>query len=500
MAGKKLRIGDEPVPGYRLVDFLGRGGFGEVWKAVGPGGIEVALKVIDSLAPRQGGKELRALRLLKRIRHPNLVPLIAYWLKDARGELLPDDSQDDATRGSRAGDGHGPGLSGSRSGGLTGSNSGGGARDSTLGGPSSSFPPTAAQLIIAMGLAEQSLFDRLEQCQAAGLPGIPIDELMTYLDDAARAIDLLNVQHNIQHCDIKPQNILILSGAAQVCDFGLAKAIGDMRQTSMSAGTIAYGPPELFSTQGPCPTTDQYSLAIGYYELRTGRLPFVEETITAVLEAKKTGRLDLSLVSPAEQEVLTKATSPDPADRFPTTLAMVRRLRACFPEIEQLGGASGPLPRSAGSDGSAGSSANPNAPPGSPLVDTVGKSQPPLRGTLNVSDLDTQHTAPTDRRSRSDWHQAADDGTDRASKPTRKPRRQSSPTGPIIVAIVLVAVGIGAWTQRDSIRRWLGGKRPVDGAAASKPVPERTAPDPTTTKAKTEATTPDKGKMSPDDP
>lgn len=313
------RQGDEPVPGsgYRLVEFLGRGGFGEVWKATAPGGAEAALKIIH-LGGLQGRKEFHALQLVKRIRHPHLVPIVAFWLKNEDGEIL-----DDALTGQADM--------------LPAETAASRPMRETMIAPPDVSRAQAKELIIAMGLGDISLFDRLQQCLAEGLPGIPHDELMTYMDNAAKAIDFLNSPiHDlgsgpaaIQHCDIKPHNLMTVGGAAQVCDFGLARMMGADRTTT-AAATVAYAAPECLELGKPSDSTDQYSLAVSYYELKTGRLPYRDEALGAVIDAKRQGNLDFSQVTPPEQAILRRATSHDPQKRYRSALEMVRSLEhAC---------------------------------------------------------------------------------------------------------------------------------------------------------------------------
>ena len=317
---KNYSPGDEPVPGsgYRLSEFLGRGGFGEVWKANGPGGVEVALKIIH-LGGVAGRKEFRALQLVKRIHHPNAVPIVAYWLKAADGSVLDDDCEDWDD--------------------ISGQTGSADAIKATAIAPPDLGKPQATELVIVMGLGDISLFDRLGQCREQGLPGIAEDELLGYLESAAKAIDYLNSPIHklgqgpsatrpvaIQHCDIKPQNILIVGNATQVCDFGLARMMGTERATT-TAATIAYAAPECLVEGNPSDTTDQYSLAVSYYELRTGRLPYDNEAPAAVMDAKIKETLNFDEVSPAQQAVLHRATSRDPAARFATSADMISALR-----------------------------------------------------------------------------------------------------------------------------------------------------------------------------
>ena len=313
------QLGDEPVPGYRLVKFLGRGGFGEVWKADAPGGATVALKVIVNLSGAEGRKELRALSIVKRIQHAHLVPVTAVWLKDGEGKILDDNfaSEEERILNNPARD-------------VSDSNS------ETMIVPPSNTESRSAELLIAMGLGHKSLFDRLQECRRDGLEGIPPAELLDYMEQAARAIDYLNgANHDlgkgsvaVQHCDIKPHNILIVGNAVQVCDFGLARVRGDVRATASAGASVAYASPECLEAEGrPSEATDQYSLAVSYFEMRTGALPYRDTSFAKVMQAVLTSNLDLAKLSKAEQAVIRRATTHEPGQRFPSAMAMVKALR-----------------------------------------------------------------------------------------------------------------------------------------------------------------------------
>ena len=309
-----LKVGDQPIPGYRIESLLGRGQFGEVWRATSPGGAQVALKFLD-LSDRQGVKELRAVQQIKTIRHPHLASVIALWLRNSVGQVLDDKLLSEAES---------PPKHGSETDRETQSPT----ETSTF-----SYETIPRQLVIATLLCDKNLNERLKECQAQGHQGIPPDELLNLMTEAAKGIDFLNApQHlmedehvSIQHCDIKPANLMLTGSSVMIGDFGLARFFSDHWATLTGtevAGSPAYMAPECFH-QRPSQNTDQYSLAITYCELRTGRLPFQCSGILEVLEAHRSGNLDLAALPPLERKVISKATSLDPDARFDSCHEMV---------------------------------------------------------------------------------------------------------------------------------------------------------------------------------
>ena len=195
---------------------------------------------------------------------------------------------------------------------------------------------SATRMAIAMQLGSMSLFARLAECQAEGKAGIPKQELLGYMRDAAYGIDYLNRPiHDlgrgpvsIVHGDIKPQNLLLVGGGVQVCDYSLIRPVDDLQKTAMGGNcSPAYAAPELHVNK-PCVTSDQYCLAMSYVELRTGTLPFPPDTsLTDLFYVKYEKRLVFSGMAPQVVEVLRKATDPDTENRFSSCSEMVEALR-----------------------------------------------------------------------------------------------------------------------------------------------------------------------------
>ncbi|HLW68231.1 MAG TPA: serine/threonine-protein kinase [Gemmataceae bacterium] len=270
-----LQPGLEPVPGYRLVEGLGRGGFGEVWKAEAPGGFTVALKFV-LLVGRAGPAETRALDLIRHIRHPNLLATFGSWEKD--------------------------GL-----------------------------------LVIAMELADCTLGDRLAESVRRGRNGIPRDELLGYMLEAAKGLDYLNSpvhevdgreNVSVQHRDIKPQNILLIGGGVKVADFGLARLLEQTVVSHSGSLTPLYAPPEFFNGQ-TTRTSDQYALAITYCQLRGGRLPF-DGNVAQVTAGHLYRAPDLSMIQEAERPVVLRALAKEPEARWPSCEEFVEALASLY--------------------------------------------------------------------------------------------------------------------------------------------------------------------------
>ncbi|MGW1789424.1 protein kinase domain-containing protein [Streptomyces tubercidicus] len=145
-------------------------------------------------------------------------------------------------------------------------------------------------------------------------------------------------RHAIVHRDIKPANVMLTaSGQAKVVDFGIAKALSEVATrltgTGVAVGTPAYLAPEQINGGETDHRTDLYAVGCLLYELLTGRPPYTGDSPFSVMhqhlaaEPVPPSRLRPEL-PPAVDAVIARALHKRREDRFTDAAAMQTALTA----------------------------------------------------------------------------------------------------------------------------------------------------------------------------
>ncbi len=175
----------------------------------------------------------------------------------------------------------------------------------------------------------------LEKVLNAAEP-IPSENALSILRQTAIALDYAH-QKGIVHRDIKPANILIHERIhAKITDFGVAKIMSQqMTQSGVMMGTPNYMSPEQVQGHAVDGRADQFSLAVIAYEMLTGEKPFLADQLPALLfrivreDPVPPQRLNPT-IGPQVEMVLKKALAKSANDRYGSCIQFVDALAAAL--------------------------------------------------------------------------------------------------------------------------------------------------------------------------
>jgi len=257
-------MSSETLGSYRLIDRLGAGGMGEVWRAEDTRLLRsVAIKILSERIandPEWKARFLREARTIAQMNHPNIATIY-------------------------------------------------------------SIEQEAEKLFIVMELVEG---ESLATVLARG--ALQPDEAVRIIGQVAEALAEAH-EKGVVHRDVKPDNIIVGKRSVKVLDFGIAKQLVSTSQTptltqaGLIVGTPFYMSPEQALGKPVDARSDLFSLGVVFYEALTGKRPFEGESVTETMmniimqEAPDLAATPLAL--PASLvEIVNRALQKKPERRF----------------------------------------------------------------------------------------------------------------------------------------------------------------------------------------
>ncbi|HEV7893571.1 MAG TPA: serine/threonine-protein kinase [Pyrinomonadaceae bacterium] len=258
---------------YRLIDFLGEGGMGEVYRGVHAKlGRVAAVKVLNPAARREHGfveRFFNEARIQESLHHPNIAAV--YDFTEVQGQPC----------------------------------------------------------IIMEYVDGDTLCDRVRPYGP-----LPTEEALRIFSSLVDAIAYVH-SHGVIHRDIKSNNVKIgTQGQVKLLDFGIAKggASPALTQTGNVIGTIEYLSPEQLSTGHADERSDIWALGVLLYEMMTGRVPFQAPTIGAlcaqISNAEYPPLRQLNPSAPADvANVVSRCLKKNAAERYQSASMLLSDVR-----------------------------------------------------------------------------------------------------------------------------------------------------------------------------
>ncbi len=161
---------------------------------------------------------------------------------------------------------------------------------------------------------------------------------LRYLEEAASALQYAH-EHSLIHLDVKPANLLLdAQERVMLADFGVSVLLDGYTHASLHyyVGTPLYTAPEQWLEQ-PRAASDQYALAVTFYQLLTGRAPFTGNLYAVMhghLQSPPPPLREFNPLLPAQLEpVFQRALAKDPTRRYPDVLAFAHAYREALESV-----------------------------------------------------------------------------------------------------------------------------------------------------------------------